>query len=474
STAGTYKDREIKVESTAPFIDGNGYRLSVNGLADRALLHNQMQTAVQVGFIYADNKPPVLGTPSNDGESLSHLLLPFNKAMDFASISETANYSIDGANYKVTAATLDEDKKTVILSVSPDMPLKSEHTLVIKNVKDATHLGNRLNPDPTTVDFRFVDTMPPKLRKVSAVEQNKVVLEFNEKLNAATVTNLANYSLTRKDGAKLEIYFAQLLEPKKIAIFTAPLFKDIDYDLGVTKIGDVAEPSNLMQTQEHRAFTLPPDLENHFMPHIEMLSHQPDRTKVIVDFGVSNRLRPDINLTKGDFALKMLVNNREADFTPTILSVSDPTVADYPPGLERVSLLLSTPLEKGETYRVSVKGLEDIWGHTNSISDEALNVKGFYVDLEQRGIKFLDKTKRNVRLALNWQIDDACLIPKNFKIAGHKVQEVTRGENDYTVVLHLDAPILSDRFTISCDSLRMAGSHLESPPKDFDGPDREK
>lgn len=474
NATGAYKDREIKLESSAPFVDGSGYRLSVNGLADRALLHNQMQNAVQIGFIYADNKPPVLGTPSGDGESLGHLLLPFNKPMDFTSISETANYSIDGANYRVTAATLDEDKKTVILSVSPDMPLRSEHTLVIKNIKDATHIGNRLNPDPTTVDFRFVDTMPPKLRKVYPVEQNKIVLEFNEKLNVATVTNLANYSLTKKSGGKLDVYYAQLMEPKKIAIFTAPLFKDIDYDLGVTKIGDVAEPSNLMQTEEHRAFTLPSDLENHFNPHIEMLSHQPDRTKVIVDFGVSNRLRPDINLARGDFALKMLVNNREADFTSTIMSVSDPTVSDYPPGLERVSLLLSSPLEKGQTYRVSVKGLQDIWGHTNAISDEALNVKGFYVDLEQRGIKFLDKTKRNVRLALNWQLDDGCLVPKNFKIAGLKVLEVTHGENDYNIVLHLDRPIESDRFTISCASLRLAGSHLESPPKDFDGPDREK
>jgi hypothetical protein len=432
-----------------------------------------MRNAVQVGFIYADNKPPVLGMPSGDGESLSHLVLPFNKNMDATSIAETANYSIDGANYKVTTATLDEDKKSVILTVSPDMPLKSEHTLIVKNVKDASHLGNNLKPDPTSVDFRFVDTMPPKLRKVTAEEQNKVVLEFNEKLSPATVTNVANYSLaSRKDGGKLDVYFAQLVDPKKIAIFTAPLFKDTDYDLGVTKIGDMADPINIMSTEERRSFTLPPDRENRFAPRIESLSHQPDRTKVIVDFGVTNRLRPDINLTRGDFSLKMLVNDREADFTSTILSVSDPSVADYPPGLERVSLLLSTPLEKGRTYRVSVKGLQDIWGHTNSISDQALNVKGFYVDLEQRGIKFLDRSKRSVRLALNWQIDDASLTPKNFKIAGRKVLEVMRGENDYTVILRLDGPITSDRFTIQCGSLRMTGSHLESPPKDFDGPDR--
>ncbi|HWF18904.1 MAG TPA: Ig-like domain-containing protein, partial [Verrucomicrobiae bacterium] len=279
NTTGDYKNREIALASTTPFTDGNGYRLSVNGLADRALLHNQMRNAVQVGFIYADNKPPVLGMPSGDGESLSHLVLPFNKNMDATSIAETANYSIDGANYKVSAATLDEDKKSVILTVSPDMPLKSEHTLIVKNVKDASHLGNNLKPDPTSVDFRFVDTMPPKLRKVTAEEQNKVVLEFNEKLSPATVTNIANYSLaSRKDGGKLDVYFAQLVDLKKIAIFTAPLFKDIDYDLGVTKIGDMADPINIMSTEERRSFTLPPDRENRFAPRIESLSHQPDRT----------------------------------------------------------------------------------------------------------------------------------------------------------------------------------------------------
>ncbi|MDB6021762.1 MAG: hypothetical protein JWQ04_1619 [Pedosphaera sp.] len=475
NTAGPFKNRELKIVANAPFTDGTGYRISINGLKDRRLMHNQMTKAAPVGFVYQDDKPPVLGMPSGDGETLGHLVLPFSKFMDAASIGEVANYSIDGSNFKVTSASLDDDKKSVILNVSPDMPLKSEHTLLVRNVKDTSKLGNKLDPDPTSVDFRFVDTMPPKLRKVAAEEQNKVVLEFNEKLNPATVTNLANYSLTtQKDNAKIEVYQAQLIDPKKIAIFTAPLHKDNDYNLAVEKIGDVADPPNLMIEPARQTFKLSPDRENRFAPHIESLSHQPDRTKVIVDFGVTNRLRPDLNFARNAFSLKLLVNDREADFSSTIISVTDPAVADYPPGLERVSLLLSSPLEKGQTYRVSVKGLQDIWGHTNSVSDQALPVKGFYVDLEQRGIKFTDKSRRAIRLALNWQIDNASLVPQNFKIAGRRVLDVSRGENEYTLVLHLDGPVSADRFTISCNSLRMAGSHLESPRRDFDGPDREK
>ena len=46
--------------------------------------------------------------------------------------------------------------------------------------------------------------------------------------------------------------------------------------------------------------------------------------------------------------------------------------------------------------------MEDIWGNTNAVSDQALSVKGFYVDLEQRGIKFASKDKRSIQLALNW------------------------------------------------------------------------
>ena len=81
------------------------------------------------------------------------------------------------------------------------------------------------------------------------------MLEFNEKLNAATVTNLADYALIReKDGAKIEVYLAQLIDPKKIALLTSPLFKDIDYDLAVQQVGDVAEPSNLITETQHQAF----------------------------------------------------------------------------------------------------------------------------------------------------------------------------------------------------------------------------
>jgi len=144
-----------------------------------------------------------MGTPSGDGESMGHLELPFSKIMDADSVKDVGNYAIDGSNFKVNSASLDEDKKTVSLVFTPDMQLKTDHTIVVKNVKDSSKKGNKLNPNPTTMDFKFIDTLPPKLRKVTAEEQNKVVLEFNEKLNPASVTNLANYTLTRqKEGAK--------------------------------------------------------------------------------------------------------------------------------------------------------------------------------------------------------------------------------------------------------------------------------
>ena len=120
--------------------DGTGYELRVNGLKEQSILHNEMRKAVSLEFVYNDLKPPVLGTPSGDGESLGHLVLPFTKQMDRESISGRGELLHRRRKLQSERTSLDDDKKSVILTVSPDMPLKSEHKLVVRNVKDASRL----------------------------------------------------------------------------------------------------------------------------------------------------------------------------------------------------------------------------------------------------------------------------------------------------------------------------------------------
>lgn len=106
----------------------------------------------------------------------------------------SAGFSIDGGKYYATVGAVDAQRYSVDLNFGTVLP-EGAHTVVVNktnNVKDAANLFVA----ETTMNFNMVkDTVAATIVSAEAKSQTKVVLTFNEPLDAtyAATTTLSNY-----------------------------------------------------------------------------------------------------------------------------------------------------------------------------------------------------------------------------------------------------------------------------------------
>ena len=99
-----------------------------------------------------DTTPPAVAAVQQD--ELTHLKVTFTERVELASATNAANYKLsDGA--VVTGATLTDDQKSVILTVSPLHELAT-YTLMAENVRDRAAVPNLLAAG-TRVSFRCLN-----------------------------------------------------------------------------------------------------------------------------------------------------------------------------------------------------------------------------------------------------------------------------------------------------------------------------
>jgi hypothetical protein len=452
-----YKNREFKlvVGESDDFVDNTSYTLTVNALLqDRKLLRNRMKAASQpTPFTYHDNKPPTVGTPSSDGgDDYSKLVVPFSKNLDAASAGNPQNYSLEGNGIKftVTAAKLDDDQKTVILTLSQKLTRESQYTLTVSGVEDTAISKNTVATAP--MPFIFRDTMPPKLLGVAAGgAQNEVLVEFNKQLDPNSATNQSNYDLHGQNGSGVTVYAAHLVDAKKVSVLTAPLSGGVEYTMVVKNIGDANHPPNILAPVPKKfQFT---GIPNHGGPTIDKLTPNQDRTKITVYFGTDNPLATNALPIKDNFELKY----RPADGSPdqplsTIENVIEPDYLPDYPGVDSVSLELSSPLSGGKTYVVSAKGLTDIWGGRRTEDEKTFTVRGFSIPLNWQSCKFGNdgNDRSTIIITFGSAIDDGSVDPKYFTVVGATVKKAEPQTADngktYAVKLTLSRSIESDTF----------------------------
>lgn len=163
--------------------------------------------------------------------------ITFSKAIDLTSAEFEDNYTVkdkDGKVISVKTATLDADKKSVNVVLYSDLSV-GENTLTVKNVKDATKLKN------TMLDYTGTivkgDATSPTFTKVVSVDNTRVVLSFDEKMDVETLADYSNYlvkidnqlrTLTSdiaeisviNDGTAVSINFAERYDGKKVKFAT--------------------------------------------------------------------------------------------------------------------------------------------------------------------------------------------------------------------------------------------------------------
>lgn len=471
-TTGKFKNREIALTTSDNFKDGAEYKITVKpGLRDRKLMKNVLKAPITYSFNYHDNTPPQLGLPSSDGEDYTHLLVPFSKKLNPPSIG-ISDFTLDKQQIAVKAATLDQDGTTVILTVYPALQLQSEHDLAVSGVQDTAQQPNAVAPN-STVHFTFKDTLPPKLQTVAAAgAQNQVIVAFNKPLSPASATNLASYALSGKSAGSVTVYSARLLEGnKQVQLLTAPLSSSESYQLIVMKIGDVADPPNVL-SQAGKAFNFTGS-ENRTGPQISGVVCTGDRTTLAVAFAPASPLATNSLPGRASFHLKWLSDYGPVELTNAIEDVNNyGFMPDYP-GVQSLSVVLSGPLVVGSKYELSVSNLKDIWGNVNANTGLPFEPKGIGETMAVSGCQF-GQNQRTIVIELNQQFDKNRMTRECFHFdGGYSVTGATlqQPDSDYSpVVVTLDRPIESSTFSGSVIVFYPGSPQWKSVA--FTGPDR--
>ncbi len=150
------------------------------------------------------------GTPPRVVESADYPAAPderdvvvkFSKAIDPHSLQLDAagkpSFLFGDDAARIESAGVDgKDPSKVLLTTTPLTDGKT-YRLTVDNLRDGA--GNRL-AEPTSVSFKYLDTVAPELKTVSAGENaNQLILEFTKPLSEASIARGGNYAIFELEG----------------------------------------------------------------------------------------------------------------------------------------------------------------------------------------------------------------------------------------------------------------------------------
>ena len=190
------------------------------------------------------------------GVDTQRVELTFDKVMDKASATDVANYAIAGV--KVVKAELSSSRKVVTLTTE-GMKVSTSYKVTVTNVKSA---DLAVLKTASKVFLAKEDTKAPLVSSVGKATNTRILVNFNEEVTAASAENLANYSITYKNGAateNLDIVSAKLVEDANedmtvVELTTASQKTGVKYTLSVNNIVDTKVLANKMTKETKKDF----------------------------------------------------------------------------------------------------------------------------------------------------------------------------------------------------------------------------
>ncbi len=230
------------VLTTAAQKAGEAYTISVGSVS------------VNFAGIAKDTEVPSLVKAT--GTDTQRVELTFDKVMDKASATDVANYAIAGI--KVVKAELSSSRKVVTLTTE-GMKVSTSYKVTVTNVKSADLVVLKT---ANKVFLAKEDTKAPIVSTVDKATNTRILVNFNEEVTAASAEDLANYSITYKNGSateNLEIVSAKLVEDANedmtiVELTTASQKTGVKYTLSVNNIVDTKVLANKMAKETKKDF----------------------------------------------------------------------------------------------------------------------------------------------------------------------------------------------------------------------------
>ena len=175
------------------------YKITINGIKDRAPIPNVITTPIQRTYTYVpqDDEKPELKSVKMQGSNL--LELTFSEPLDQASAENRNNYEID-PSVEVENATLDTVTLTrVFLETTTHMPGVG-YSIHVMNVKDRATIPNTIASDtwksysmPTSGGL--ADNTAPTVARIEPVSSTRIDIVYSEPVNQNSAENSSNYSI---------------------------------------------------------------------------------------------------------------------------------------------------------------------------------------------------------------------------------------------------------------------------------------
>jgi trimeric autotransporter adhesin len=179
--------------TTANQVVGTVYKVTVQNVTD--LAGNAIDKAEGVfGGMVKDTTAQTVDLANTLNTDYNELKVTFGKDVDAATATNIANYSINNG-LSVLKAVVDKDNPKVVYLTTTDQVVGTVYELTVsKNVTDT--LGNLLAADAKDLFGGMAkDTSKPAVTQALVTDNDKVTVTFDKKVDAATATNVANYTL---------------------------------------------------------------------------------------------------------------------------------------------------------------------------------------------------------------------------------------------------------------------------------------
>lgn len=448
---------------TDPLEDGATYSLGVAHLVDDTRKRNPLTPDARSDFTFLDTVPPEVLEVSAEGSDDQKLLILFSKPLERVSATQRINYRIPG--FRILGVELLEDAQTVVLTAER-ADRTAEHRgfihegiydLTIEGVADATVSRNVLPAPVELREFRYVDTIPPRLVTVHADRsQTELLLVYNEPLDPASAQTPAHFRFYGESERPLpRVRRAVLRDDERSVLLTLEpvMFNGIEYTLTTPGVADRARPRPNAKdgAREHIFFFV--GMEDTEPPALREARVTPDRREIIVTF--SEPVRED---TFTDPSVWTLDGGGEI-----IVERAAALGADG----RQVALELNRPLASARTYELLGRGLTDAIGN---VADRAVipvtapGLTSFGEDLVLNEASALSSTR--IRLVFNEDlVGETARALENYRTEPpHRIARVLfESAAPSEVVLQLDpeTPLQSGQVRVTARNLRLRAVDFE-------------
>lgn len=329
--------------STAKHSAGTTYTLTVRDIADRATPANVMTVPASVSYFVesSDKIPPAVVSAAALGEAEVEIV--FDESVSKTSAERLENYSIS-PGLAVWAAALQSDQRRVVLQTGTHEE-GVVYQLTVRNVSDLAAPPNVMTA-PASVSYAFtrIDSTPPALVSVAALDAARVEVVFNERVSRNSAERIENYDLS--PGVAV-FAAARQSDERRVVLQTGPHSDGGTYQLTVRNLADLATPANVMPAPATLSYSYL--AEDHEPPQVVSV-HLADLTTVLIAFNEKVTIPSAENLSNyrvgnGIQALSARLHDEGREVR-----------------------LQTTLHEYNRDYTVTISGIADASPHANTIS----------------------------------------------------------------------------------------------------------